>query len=348
MLTLLIMSVCVLCNGLLSGYEVAFVTASRPEIRRLAARGDKRAQRLLKMRLAPERTLSLVQIGITLLGAISAAAGGAAAGEEIAPHFQEVFHLSRAWAHVLAITLVVVPLTFFMVIGGELVPKAWALRAPLRVALAGSRWAALGDRLLYPAVTVLEWTTKRILHALFPSLPSYSHPKPATALDIGRLPPEHRQYVLNLVNIEHRAISEVMLPWDRVTSVQFNAEPTELRRTIMESGHTRLPVCEEERVVGVLHAKEFLAYLEGGAKDWHTIIRPPLRIDDDDSLLATLQRMQTNRYHMSFVYADDGTLLGILTIEDILEEIVGDIYDEDDDDFVRKLLASRAELKSRR
>jgi len=342
-----VIALCIVLNGFLSAYEIAFVSVSRAELRRLAESGNARARRLLSLRNNPERTLSLIQIGITVIGVFSAALSGAEAGQFLKPLLEKHWNIRPGVAEALSVAAVTIPLTYLMVVGGELVPKARALRSPLKIALVGSRWIVWADRLLSPLVTFLEWSTKGVLRLFFPRVRSRIEQSVPLAVEIESLSPRHQQYIVNLASLEEMRVGDACLGWDKVRSVGLEASIAEIKRAVLESGHTRLPVMSDGRVKGILHTKEFLAYIDTGAAEWKQLVRSPIESSESESLLGLLRRMQQAHHHMSIVYATDGKLLGIITMEDILEEIVGDIYDEDDDQLVRKLLTRRERLRTR-
>jgi putative hemolysin len=341
---LIIIAACLVVNALLSAYEMAFVSVSRGELRRLAKIGDLRAKRLLDLRENPERTLSVIQIGITVVGAVAAAVGGAGVSEELVPYFIKTFGLSDPMAETISVLILVLPLTYASVVIGELVPKTLALRNPSVIVLAGSRALFLVDRIFSPVVGIFEGSTKIFIDLFF-----YKSRKKKTTqtdpVDIDGLSPIHQQFVINMANIEKKRIQDLMIPWEQVNYVRNSDSLEDVASVVLISGHTRLPVTQGERVIGILHTKEFIALRESGETNWLSIVRPPMKVVDSDTALGILRMMQEKRVHMNVVYSKVGNLRGIVTLEDIIEEIVGDIYDEDDDGRVRKVFASR--LKSR-
>ena len=342
---IVVIVLCLLVNALLAAYEMAFVSVPKPELRKLARSGQKEAQRILGLRESPERTLSIIQIGITLVGAISAAVGGAGASESIEPFFRGKLGMSESGAEFLAILSVVIPITYLNVVVGELVPKTLALRNPLKITLFGARWLFIADRLLAPAVFILEWSTKRFLRVFFPRSKS-APPASETTVEIDNLPQHHQQAILNLARIERKQIKDILLPWKEVAFVRRADSMDEVVPMVFASGHTRLPVIDNGGVAGLLHTKEFLALRETGVKDWQSIIRPVIRVKASDSLLSTLRLMQAQRSHIAAVFSPVGERLGIVSLEDITEEIWGDIYDEDEDSSIRKIFADRVKSRS--
>ncbi|OFZ20255.1 MAG: hypothetical protein A2X94_15385 [Bdellovibrionales bacterium GWB1_55_8] len=342
---LLIVAICLVLNGLLSAFEMAFVSVSRNELKKAVKTGSKNAQSILIRRDNPERTLSVIQIGITLVGAVAAAVAGVGAAETIQPFFMTQWHMREWSAELLSIVLIVLPLTYFSVVLGELVPKSLALRAPMIIVLKGSAWLFVADRVLSPAVSALEWSTKRLLRFFLPGRKIVHEPEPA--IEIENLAPAHRQAVINLAHIESRQIKDIMVPWREVACVSLVDSMQTVLSAVFESGYTRLPVTDAASVTGILHTKEFLTFRESGGDTWQAVIRPALNVKAVDTALSVLRLMQNTRNHMCIVWSPTGERIGIVTMEDILEEFLGEIYDEDEDDRIRKLFAARTKRRRR-
>jgi putative hemolysin len=161
-----IIIVCLLFNALLVLTEMAFVVVNKPSLRQLVRQGHRRAGILLRLRETPERTLSVIQVGLTLALALAGVVGGVGAEEDLSPVIKRWLGVSENMADSIAIGLVVLPLTYFTVVLGELVPKSLALRHSLSLALIAAPWLSLFEKILGPVVTVLEWSTKRFLSLL--------------------------------------------------------------------------------------------------------------------------------------------------------------------------------------
>ncbi len=341
MVEIVVVIICLFLNAILSLVEMAFVTVGRPELRQLAKKNNLAAVRLSRLRENPERTLSVLQIGITIVGAVSAAVGGAGAKESFVPYLVQNYSLSETQADALSIFLVVVPLTYFSVVLGELVPKTIALRFPLKIALSSSRWLVMGETLLSPFVHGLEISTQFFVRILFPKWKrTVVSSDESDSVNISNLSGDHREFVINLVHIENQRIRDILVPWSEVDHVTTDTSLNEVLSMIIKSGHTRLPVIENDQIVGLLHSKEFITFVSSGDENWRHIIRPLLQIRPQSAVLKTLRLMQEKKSHMAVV-VEMGQLLGVVTLEDIMEEIVGDISDEDDDGRIRKLMSSR-------
>jgi len=343
---LIIVIVCLFLNAVFAAIEMAFVSAPRSELRALSRKGSLNAKTILKLREHPERTLSVIQIGITLVGAVAAAVGGAGAAESLEPYIISRFGLSEFSAEMCAIIAVVIPISYFSVVVGELVPKSLALRNASAMTLRAARSLVFMDKALSPVVSVLEWSTKQLLR-IFPK-PVRPEATAPTSIEIDALSPSHQKIVLNVAGIEQKKVRDMMVAWEQVTAVRDDSSLEEIALTIFQSGHTRLPVVSGGHVIGVLHAKEFMAFRESGEQNWHSIVRSPITVHPQSSALGTLRLMQEKRSHMSIVVgtAQDTAPKGILTLEDILEEFVGEINDEDDDGKIQKIYIAKARARN--
>ena len=345
MIELAVVVLCLLANALIAGAEMAFVAVSRPSLRELVRQGQKKAEVLLRLRERPERTLAVMQIGITLVGALAGAVGGAGAEEQLSPLFEKL-GVSESTADTLAIGVVVIPLTYFTVVIGELIPKTLALRHSLAVGMAAAPWLSFFDRVLGPLVTVFEWSTRRFLALLrFTGIQSVRPEEgQAATVELGLLSSQHRQYVMNLVDLERKRVKDICLPWSQVIKADVRMSARELEGILLASGHTRVPVLDREVLIGILNAKEFLALHASGSEQWLSLVRPAVELPDHLPLLSSLKLLQDRRVHMGIVSSQQ-TRLGIVTLEDILEEVVGEIYDEDDDGALKAILTASPKTK---
>lgn len=344
MLEIIIIIACILLNAALSGTEMAFVSVGKSRLRDLARQGNNEAKRVLKLRENPERTLSIIQIGITLLGAISAAVGGAGAAETLNPWLESKFGFSEDAAEILGIILVVIPITYFSVVVGELIPKSLALKHSTWIVLKSGAWLSQIDRALGPAVSFLEWSTKTFMRPFrkreLPKTIETASGSEQLLEQIDALSDKTRQYVVNLVSIERKRIQDTMVPWESVAAIPATLPSDDVEGVVMASGHTRIPVLRDGIAIGLINTKEFLALKSASeVTEWTTVIRPVLKVQTGDSLIRVLSQMQQNRSHLAIVLKGEFQV-GIVTMEDIIEEIIGDIYDEDDDGKLKRLIAA--------
>lgn len=344
MLEIFIVLICLFLNAILSCVEMAFVIVSRPHLKKLASEGDTLAQKVLTLKSNPERVLSVLQIGITLVGAISAAVGGVGAEEVLSPLYEARFKISEEVAEGLAIVTVVIPIVFLSVVIGELVPKALALKFPMRFAKLGGTFLHGLDMFFAPVVFLLEISTKLILSLFVKKMRSESAAEISGTIEIDNLTEAHKQYVLNLIAVDGRKVKDILLPWDMTTKLSKETRSFDVLDVVKKSGHTRIPVLDGEIPIGILHSKEFISESEVSRIDWLQLVRPIIFIHHEEPILNALKTLQNNRNHMAVIIKDKKPI-GIVTIEDIFEEVVGELYDEDDNP--RVLLSSNSRIRTR-
>jgi len=344
MFEIIVILICLFLNAILSCVEMAFVTVSKPHLRKLSNEGDKQARKVLLLRSNPERVLSVLQIGITLVGAISAAVGGAGAEESLSPLFMDFFNISEKAAETLSIIAVVIPLTYLSVVIGELVPKTLALRFPMRFAKLGSYFLFAMDRFFAPVVFLLEISTKIIIFPFVKKMGIESVSEQSSSIDIDDLHDSNKQFVFNLIGMDKRKVKDILVPWAAVTKISAGAHYTEVLDLIRSTRYTRFPVINEDEVlVGILHAKDFNSEAEVSRLNWNELIRPAIYINSEEPILNSLKAMQNKKSHIAAV-RNKGEVLGIVTLEDIFEEVIGDIYD--DDDNPQYLLSSNSKIRT--
>lgn len=342
MIQLLVVALCIFLTAFLSSAEMAFVALSKARLREMIRKGYKNAEHLLRLRESPERTLSIIQIGVTLVGAVAGAVGGVGAHSSLAPWLEQNHGVPPYWSEALAILLVVLPLTVVNVLFAELIPKSLALRDPLKVSLFSAKWFVIVDHLLGPVVDFFEISTKKIM-ALIPHRPVPSGE--VGSFDLEALSVQSQQYAMNLATIEKKRVGDIMLPWSETTRLDAEMPIEQVEDMIVRSGHTRMPVVFQSRVVGVLNTKEFGALRKTGSDKWLDIVRDVQFFQGTTPAIVALKSLQVKKRHMGVVI-DGEQVIGIVTLEDIVEEVIGEIYDEDDDGAIRKILSTSPQLRS--
>lgn len=345
MLDFLIVVACLFINAFFSAYEMAFVTVSREEMEELEDNAASILKRLNLFKKKPERTLSVIQIGITLVGAIAAAVGGTGAVENLEPYIVENYGLSNSIAEAIAVTAIIVPLTYFSVVFGELVPKTIALKHPLKVIRLGTKILSLIDTVLSPIVSFLEISTNVLLKLTGLHKSSEEEESLAESLEIGNLPNYHQKFVKNLVSLKGRKVSKAMIPWEKVSYLNFSDSEEEVRIKINSTPHSRFPVVDEDVIVGILLKKELPEIQYQAQIPWQGILRSAVKAKENEKVLEAFLKMQDKQSPLAVVENDDGQYIGIITIEDFIEEIVGDINDKSDLSFTTKMLSNRPKIK---
>lgn len=333
---------CVALNGLLASFETAFVAISKPYILAVSKEKQNReVEKLIALKEAPERTLSVVQVGITFLGAFAAAIGGIEAERYLRPAYIDFFSFSEATSEILALFTVTALITYFSVVFGELIPKVIALRRPMKVATLFSGLVSVLILLFFPVVILLEYSTTFFLYFL---------PRAKRGKDEGGIPlleefssmsDPSKKYIKNIFNIEKSTLCSIAIPLEKIDLIEIESTFDEVEELIIKSGHTRIPVAEGGTIRGILNAKEFLALKKTGDENWGALVHPAVTLYEKSPLLTAFRRMQKARSHMAIVRNLNGYCWGVVTMEDIFEEIVGEIYDEDDDGSLLKILSKR-------
>lgn len=344
MLDFIIVIICLGINAFFSAYEMAFVTVSREEMDELTEDAKGISKRLIVFKKKPERTLSVIQIGITLVGAIAAAVGGTGAVESLEPYFVENYGLSRSLAEAISVTTVIVPLTYFSVVFGELVPKTIALKHPLKVIRMGTNVLNIIDSVLSPIVTFLEISTNYLLRFTGLDAREDEDESMGESVEIGNLPQYHQKFVRNLVSLKGRKVEKAMISWDKVSFLNFSDSEDEVRLKMSATPHSRFPVVDGDVIVGILLKKEIQGVKIQSKYPWQGILRPVLKVSHSEKVLEAFLRMQEKQTPLAVVEDSANHYQGIITIEDIIEEVVGDINDQADYSMTSKVLSNRAKI----
>jgi len=339
---ILFIGILILLNGYLAGTEIAVVTARKSQIKRLAESGKRNAKIFLKLKEEPDRFLATIQIGITGVSVLASAVGGAAAIEVIKPALQmlPVKAISLA-AEPIAIGIVVVIITYFSVIFGELVPKSIALMHPEAIGLWTARTIETFSKVNSIFVKILTFSTSIVLSP-FGRKPfterAYITEEEVKLLikeggKAGVFEPGEEKILQSVFEFTDMSVKEVMVPDNQMVAIQMDRSPQEILSLIEEEQFSRYPVYGKELndIRGILNAKDFLTLFgKTGQVDVRKIIRAPFYIPETMKISLLLREMQRRRIHMALVVDEYGGVSGLVTMEDLVEEIIGEIRDEHD------------------
>jgi putative hemolysin len=329
----------VLIGGVFSAAELALVSLRDAQVRRMAEI-DKRGQRVARLRADSNRFLSAVQIGVTLSGFFSAAYGGATLSEPLAAVLTS-WGLPSGVATTLAFVLVTIAISYLSLVLGELVPKRLALQRPEAVARAA---APMLDRvvvLFRPLIWLLGRSTNAVVRLLgLDPRASDDDVSPEELRDMVRthrgLGTEQRRVLGDVFGAAHRTVSAAMIPRTEVDFLDADMTIGDAARYVMQRAHSRYPVIasDVDDVIGVVHVRDLLTALltdpESEKQPVRRIARPVPLLPSGKPLLDALSEMRAQRAHLAVVVDEYGGTDGIVTMEDILEELVGEIEDEYD------------------
>jgi putative hemolysin len=324
----------VLLNGYFAMSELAVVSARPARLEGLARKGGRGARLALALARDPGRMLSTVQIGITLVGIIAGAFGGAALAEPLDDALARVPGLAPFSAEV-AYTLVVVAITYLSLIIGELVPKQLALRAPERVAALVAPVIDLLSRISTPAVWLLDASSRLVLRLLG----SEAQPREtvteeevrtliAEGTRTGVFHEQEQEMISRVLRLADRPVRAIMTPRVELVWLDVEDDPAEIARVMKESGHSRFVIGKGslDDVLGIVHVRSLLdACLAGQRLDLHAAVRPALVLHDNMPVLRALEALRQARVSIGLVVDEYGEVEGVVTVEDVLEAVVGDM-----------------------
>ncbi|HYV81943.1 MAG TPA: hemolysin family protein [Pyrinomonadaceae bacterium] len=342
-LYVLLVLVLVLANGFFVASEFALVGVRRSRIQMLAASGDVRAQRLVVLLNNLNAYISATQLGITMA---SLALGWI--GEPVFAHLLEEplrGRVSEVTLHTISFAIAFSIITFLHIVLGELAPKTLALERAEAVALSIAWPLQAFYKVFQWPIRLLDWSGTRVVR-LFGLHPSGEHGSVYTEgelrhlIDVSRqsgyLESEEQQLIHKVFDFSDAAVKEAMVPRPQVVSIPVTATIDEVRRAFLTGGYSRLPVYGKDLddIVGLLFRKDLDMGRVTNEEDFdlRRWVRSPVFIPSSASLGVALKRMQASQVHFVFVVDEHGGLEGILTLEDLLEEIVGEINDEYDEE----------------
>ncbi len=330
-------------EGFFVASEIALVSIRRSRVEQLIEEGNRGARRVRKLLDDPGRFLAVAQIGLTFLGFFASAYAAVSLTERLTGLLEQI-ELFRGSAAGIALVIVTILLAMFTIVFGELVPKTLALAFPERFALAASRPIDVLGRILGPLVALLTAVTRAVTR---PFGADVSKESQITAEELrliverggqqGILEAEEEQMINAVIELGDRRLHEVMVPRIDIVSLAADATFEQAIDTIVEEGHSRVPVYQEsiDEIVGILYAKDLLPYLKTAAEPRpaiRSILRAPVFAPESMSIDDLLHDFQRKKVHIAIVLDEYGGTAGLVSIEDLLEEIVGEIQDEYDEE----------------
>ena len=325
----------ILLNGLFALAELAIISARRERLQAMADGGNSGAVVALRMSHEPTALLSTVQIGITLIGILAGAFGGATLSDELTQLLAPL-PVIGPYSRGVALFLVVGTITYFSVVLGELVPKRLALRNPERIAASVARPMHLLSRLARPLVYLLSIATTFFLRVLGVrgdvSEATVTEEEIKLLLEQGAqtgvFEPAEREMVEGIFRFGDRQLRSLMTPRTEMVWLDVNDPPDTIRQKVVNSPHSRFPVCDGalDRVLGIVQAKELLAHDWAGASlDLQALLRPALFLPETMPALRALERFKQTGIQSALLVDEFGGIEGTVTVMDMMEAIVGDM-----------------------
>jgi putative hemolysin len=340
-LHLLTVLLLILLNGLFAMAEIALVSARPARLQPLVDAGSTGAQAAVELKADPSRLLATVQVGVTVIAVLSGTFGQATLGEPLEQYFAAMPGFASRYAHVAAMTVVVVGISYFSLILGELVPKRLALLDAERIASALARFM----RALSVVGAPIEWLLSASADLILHLIPMKGQPSPVTDEEIGfmlregvatgHIPPAETAIVEMALRLGDRRVSAVMTPRTQIEFLDLDDSVEEIQRRIRESAYSRFPVVQggTHHLAGIVQVKDLYdAALGGAAFDVRAALRTPLFLPNTVTVLRALEVFKTSGESLALVVDEYGDLEGLVTLHDILQALVGELPGGEDSD----------------
>lgn len=343
---ILLQIILIALNAFFAATEIAVISLNEKKVRALADDGNKKAVKMLKIIEEPTQFLSTIQIGITLAGFLGSAFAADNFAEVLSTAISKAFNLSADNTKIIntvAVVLVTLILSYFTLIFGELVPKRIAMKHKEKLANSVCGIISFLAAVLKPIIWFLTVSTNAVLRIV--GIDPHEKEEPVSEEDIvlmldagadeGSLDHDDIEYIKNVFKLDKMTAEDVMTPRKSVVSISYDASDKEILEIIEEESYSRIPVYEDnpDKIIGILHACDYL--LKRNEKNFNlkSILHTPVFVPETVSLDVLFKDMQTDHNHLAVVVNEYGETSGIVTMEDILEEIVGEIWDERDEEI---------------
>ncbi|NJO65863.1 MAG: HlyC/CorC family transporter [Richelia sp. RM2_1_2] len=331
----------IIANGIFSGSEIAIVSARKVRLEQMANRGSSKAQAALRLANSPNDFFSTVQIGITLIGILNGAVGGATLAQRL-KLVLDVIPALKPYSEGISVVTVVTIITYLSLVVGELMPKRVALNNPEQIACTIAKPMRSLSLIATPLVKILSFSTDTLLNLLgIRAIEEQTMTEEEIKVIIkqaaksGTFEESEQEMVEQVFDLGDRRIKTLMTPKLDITWLDIDASLEELEILVRESNHSRFPVARSrlDDCLGILRGSRFLsARLTGEEINLETMIQPPLFVSENMSTLRVLEEFKRTGIHMALIMDEYGNIEGLLTLNDLMEAIVGDITATEDKD----------------
>ena len=338
----IIILILIFANGFFSGSEIAIISARRSKLEELSKKGMHSADIVNRLKSDPDRLLATVQIGITVIGSLASVIGGVAAIETLKPLLLSIpLWPFREFAEPISVGIVVIVISYVTLIFGELIPKSLALRYAEELACVSAGPVDFLSRISYGFVKLLTMSTNLVLKVF--GAKGLEERAFVSEEEIKYFIKEGKQQgifeeteealIHGVFEFADMTVKDIMIPKHKFNAIEVNMSLEQVFKFIIESGFSRYPVYQDvkENIIGMLYNKDVFKVMEEKKPlSLRELIRPPYFVPDTAMISRLLRELQRRRVHMAVVVNEHGEVDGLVTIEDILEEIVGEIEDEYD------------------
>jgi putative hemolysin len=327
-----------LLNGFFAMCEIALVSSRKSRLEQEAKKGSKAAETALKLLSEPEKFLSTVQIGITLVGIIAGAYGADSFTSSLQPYVTKITFL-QPYAEAVTLSLIIIIVTYFSLVIGELVPKTIALNNPEKITIALAPFMKRLANITYPFVAFLSISTKLLLKILFIKErkdPPVTEEELKYMIDTGSLhgiiEKRESEIIHRVFKSEDKKVYEIMTNRKAILWIDINQSKGQIQSQVLQSGVTKFPICDGnlDELIGVASIGKILKYTTGKEDKITNSLSAPLYFPEHMTALKILDDFRKSKTHMGFVVNEHGNIQGLITLQDIIENIVGEIPETED------------------
>lgn len=336
---LLIILLLTIINAFLAASELAILSANKNKLNMKAEEGDKKAKLVLKLQEDETKLLSTIQVGITLAGFFSSATAAVSLSEGMANALSSI---NFPLANEISLVIVTLILSYFTLVFGELFPKRIALRSPEKIAMALAKPILIIKIIFKPIVFILS-ASCNLLSKLFgvntdeEEIVTESEVMALVdeAVEDGSIKEDEQELIENVIIFGDLIVQNIMKPRIDVFMIDINSSPYEIKRLLRQEKYTRVPIFENNRdnIIGIVNIKDIFFELKANftIEEFKEILRKPLFVSDNMKADVLFKRLNEMHEHSAIVVDESGSVSGYITLEDLIEEITGNIYDEHDE-----------------
>ena len=339
---LIVLVILIGINAFFASTEIAFISLNDAKIEKQAKEGNKKAKQIKKMLKEPSRFLATIQIGITLAGFLSSAFAADAFASELAPVLENLLPLGiKVWTNI-SIVLITLILSYFSLVLGELVPKRVAMKNPEKVAFGSIGMVKFIYAITAPFVKLLTWSTNvvsKIFGVTGANEGVVTEEEIRMMVDVGEekgsIEEEEKELINNVFEFNDKVTSEVMIHRKDIYAIDVKSDIGDILSDLKEYKYSRIPVYEEtiDNIVGMLFIKDLLAYVDLKKEvKIKKLMREVYFVPENKPINELFRELQKSKHQIAIVLDEYGGTAGLITMEDIIEELVGNIFDEYDDE----------------
>lgn len=338
----IVLAILILVNAFFAATEIAFISINDAKIEKQVKEGSKKAKQIRKMLKEPSKFLATIQIGITLAGFLSSAFAADAFADDLAPALENLIPLGLSVWKSISIVIITMILSYFSLVFGELVPKRLAMRNSEKIAFGTIGIVRAISIFTAPFVKLLTASTNgisKIFGISETDEETVTEEEIRMMVDVGEekgsIEEEERELINNVFEFNDKVVSEIMIHRKDIYAIDINSDIGDILKDLDEYKYSRIPVYEEnvDNIVGMLFIKDLIANINKKEKvKISNLLREAYFVSENKQINELFRDLQRNKHQLAIVLDEYGGTAGLVTMEDIIEELVGNIFDEYDDE----------------